>query len=330
MIEIRNLQKTIGQQTALQIPNLTVQDGEIYGVIGTVGSGIDILFDLLTGKTTPSLGTIQVAEVDPASQRELLGKQAGFLFNNDSLYERQSVRSNLTFFCRLYGLPNTCADEILDQVGLRDQANETVSNLPSGLKRRLAFGRSVLHQPKALILVEPFQRCDEASIDLLSLLIRQQSESGTAVMILADDSTNLVDLCDVVLKLERGQMIDSFHPKESQSEAMPFKIPVRMEGKVLLVNPAEILYADASDGKAVLYTLEGRMPTQFTLTELENRLLRSGFFRAHRSYLVNLQHIKEVIPYTRNSFSLRLNDPQETVIPLSKQAASELKVLLGY
>jgi ABC-2 type transport system ATP-binding protein len=59
-------------------------------------------------------------------------------------------------------------------------------------------------------------------------------------------------------------------------------------------------------------------------------LARSGFFRAHRSYLVNLQHVKEVIPYTRNSFSLRLDDPQNTEIPLSKSAAGELRELLGY
>ena len=72
------------------------------------------------------------------------------------------------------------------------------------------------------------------------------------------------------------------------------------------------------------------MLTQFTLAELEQRLARSGFFRAHRAYLVNLQHVKEVIPYTRDSFSLRLDDAANTEIPLSKTAAGELKELLGY
>lgn len=330
MIEIMNLQKMIGQHTVLDIPNLSVHASEICGIIGPVGSGIDILFNLLTGKTKPSLGTILINGIDPATARKRLGKQIGVLFSEDGLYERQSVRSNLIFYCRLHGLPPTSADEILELVGLRDQAQEAVGKLPSGLKRRLAFGRILLHQPEVLVLAEPFQRCDGASIELLNRLIRQQADENTAVLILADDSTHLVNICDEIIKLESGHIVDTFHPKETQNEAMPFKIPVRMEGKVLLVNPAEILYADASDGKAVLCTYEGRLPTQFTLTDLENRLVRSGFFRAHRSYLVNLQHVKEVIPYTRNSFSLRLNDPHETVIPLSKQAAGELKVLLGY
>jgi ABC-2 type transport system ATP-binding protein len=103
-----------------------------------------------------------------------------------------------------------------------------------------------------------------------------------------------------------------------------------MEGRVVLVNPADILYADAEGGRAYLQTSEGRLPTQFTLAELNERLARSGFFRAHRGYLVNLQHVKEVIPFTRNSFSLRLDDGDNTEIPLSKSAAAELKDLLGY
>ena len=77
-------------------------------------------------------------------------------------------------------------------------------------------------------------------------------------------------------------------------------------------------------------TTEGRLPSQFTLTELEERLALSGFFRAHRGYLVNLQHVKAVIPYTRNSFSLILDDESETEIPLSKSAARELRELLDY
>lgn len=66
------------------------------------------------------------------------------------------------------------------------------------------------------------------------------------------------------------------------------------------------------------------------LWELEERLAGRGFFRAHRSYLVNLQHVKSVIPYTRATYSLILDDPAGTEIPLSRNAATELRQLLGY
>ena len=70
--------------------------------------------------------------------------------------------------------------------------------------------------------------------------------------------------------------------------------------------------------------------TNLTLQELEVRLAGRGFFKAHRAYLVNVQRIKAVIQFTRNSYTLQLNDPQETMIPLSKQSEKELQELLGY
>ena len=130
--------------------------------------------------------------------------------------------------------------------------------------------------------------------------------------------------------LNHGQITDSYRPDKEGHAGLPFKIPVRFEGKVVLINPVDILFADAAEGRAYLQTEDDRLPTQFTLSELEDRLSRSGFFRAHRSYLVNLQHVKEVIPYTRNSFSLKLNDDKNTEIPLSKSAAGELRELLDY
>jgi ABC-2 type transport system ATP-binding protein len=97
-----------------------------------------------------------------------------------------------------------------------------------------------------------------------------------------------------------------------------------------LVNPGDILYVTTELSQTYLQTVEGRLPAQYTLTELEGRMARSGFFRAHRSYLVNLQHVKEVVPYTRNSFSLILDDAAGTEVPLSKSAARELRALLDY
>ena len=127
-----------------------------------------------------------------------------------------------------------------------------------------------------------------------------------------------------------GQIVDTFRPGEEQRADLPFMIPAKQEGKVDLVDPSDILFVMAQDDRAFLQTAEDLLPTQFTLAELEKRLSRSGFFRAHRSYLVNLQHVKEVIPFTRNSFSLRIKNAEGTLIPLSRSAAAELREILGY
>ena len=330
MIQLQGLQKVIQHNTVIDFEALTIKAGEIAALVGPAGSGKQALLELLLGSSQPTAGTIQLAGVNPHEDKNQLSHLLGVLFAEDSVYKYRSPRDNLVFFCRLRGLPKTRADEVLSQVGLADHARARVDKLPSGLARRLAFGLAILHQPRLLILVEPFARCDDATISLLSGLIRAHSDEGGAVLILAVDEGYLSPLCDTIYTLNKGRIVTSYQPQDEQSSTMPFKIPARLEGKVALLNPADILYADAAKGRAFLQTTDGRYPTQFTLGELEERLARSGFFRAHRSYLVNLQHVKEVIPYTRNSFSLRLNDAEGTKIPLSKSAAAELKELLGY
>jgi ABC-2 type transport system ATP-binding protein len=329
-IELKTLQKVIDQTLVVDIDELTVAPGEIAGLVGPVGSGKDCVLDLLTGRSRPTLGTVSVVDIDPQSDKKGLSERVGVLFTEDSLYQQRSPRGNLRFHCRLRGLSLSRVEEVLVHVGLADHANASLDKLPSGLARRLAFGRAILHQPDVLLLMDPFARCDEASISLLSTLMRQLAEEGTAILILADDDSHLNTLCDVIHILNKGRITETIYPEEEQAERLPFKIPVRLEGKVALVNPGDILYAYADEGRTFLQTTTNCLPTQFTLAELEERLLRSGFFRAHRSYLVNLQHVREVIPYTRNSFSLRLNDAGATEIPLSKSAAAELRDLLGY
>ncbi|MBN1933254.1 MAG: LytTR family transcriptional regulator DNA-binding domain-containing protein [Anaerolineae bacterium] len=330
MIELKNLQKIIEQTLVIDIAALTVRPGEIAAVVGPVGSGQAPLLDLLLGRTRPTAGTVRLGEVDPPSDKTAFSRQVGVLFAEDSLYKNLSAQANLVFQCRLRGLPKSRADEVLTQVGLVDRANVGVEKLGSGLARRLAFGRAILHRPQTLILVDPFARCDEASITLIERLIRRLAEQETTILILADDDAHLTTLCDSIHTLEKGRISQSSNPQDAQHSALPFKIPVKMEDKVALVNPGDILYAAAQEGRAVLQTHSGSLPTQFTLAELEERLARSGFFRAHRGYLVNLQHVKEVIPYTRNSFTLILDDAGETEIPLSKSAAGDLRELLGY
>jgi ABC-2 type transport system ATP-binding protein len=231
----------------------------------------------------------------------------------------------------LRGLPQERADEVLGDVGLSDRAKHSAGKLPESLSRRLAFGCTILHKPQILILYEPFERCDRATIDLITQQLHRSAADGKTVIILAGETTNLIGVCDEIYLLDQGQIVETLFPAEEQAQNLPFKIPVKLEGSVALLNPSDILFAEAEENRVILHTADGeRLPSQFTLSELESRLLRSGFFRAHRSYLVNLQHVTEVIPFTRNSYSLRLNDQDGTLIPLSKTAASELRQLLKY
>ena len=330
MIRIQNLQKVQDQRTVLNIDTLQVDSHQIAALVGPADSGKEVLLELLLGKTAPTMGSISVGGIDPLTDREAFSRSVGVLFAADALYNTRTAAANLEFYCQLYGIPKSNARLTLAIIGLADQADTRVDKLSSGLLRRLAFGRAILHDPQVLILEEPFARCDEASLQILSSVIRDKAEAGAAILILAEEAGSLPLLCGVIYTLNQGRIIETRRPQEGESPALPLKIPVRLEGRVALVNPADILYVLAEGGKTYLQTQAERLPTHFSLSELEERLVRRGFFRAHRSYLVNLQHVTEVIPFTRDSFSLRLDDTAASLVPLSKQAASELKELLGY
>ena len=330
MIELNALQKVNPRGISLDIPGLVVEAGEFVALVGAPDNGQDVLLDLLTGREQTSMGSVRLCGVDPYQDRQAFSEQVGIMFSEDGLYKNLSVLENLLFQCRLYGLPRRQAETVLAQIGLADQARARVDHLTSGMQRRLSLGRAYLHNPPALVLVEPFQRCDEASIQILRGVLRGLIESQKAILALAGDSQHMEGLYDRIYQLSQGRITELSGPGDAQTSGKPFRIPVKLEGRVALVNPADVLYAAAEGDSAFIQTRQERLPTQFTLTELEVRLARHGFFRAHRSYLVNLQHVIEVIPFTRNSFSLRIDDAEGTLLPLSKSAAGELRDLLDY
>lgn len=331
MIELTHVHKVVDQATVLEIESLRVEPGQIVAVTGMTGAVKTILWQLLSGRMPPTAGTVRLAGLDPASQWSTLTHWVGLLPAENALYPRLTAQQNLAFYADLYGVDRGRVTQLLHQVGLTDRADQRAESLPPGLARRLAFGRAILHQPRLLILVEPFTECDGPTIDLLSRLVMEFAAANHTTLIIAAETTGLRPLCHTFYVLEQGKLIPQSSPQPvNQDGRVPFKIPARLDGKVVLVNASDILYAATDESKTTLYTHTGPVPTHLTMAEVEERLARQGFFRAHRTHLVNLQHIKEVVAYTRNSYTIVLDDAAATEIPLSKTSARDLRDLLDY
>jgi ABC-2 type transport system ATP-binding protein len=332
MINLDHVQKIVNGAAVLDIEQLTVEPGEIAAIVGAPGSGIDVLRDILIGRAQATAGSVLVNGHNPAVEHTAFSRSAGVLFADNTLYARRSARKHLTFDCRIRGLDKVQVDTALTEVGLADHADIAAQKLSPGLQRRLAFGRAILHDPAMLLLIDPFQGCDNATIELLIRQIKARAHDGAAVLTLTRDVTRLARFCRIIYVLERGRITKSREPDDDATRSLPLKIPVKLEDEVMLVNPADILFAAAHEGHSILRLRHQseELPTQFTLNDLETRLAHRGFFRAHRSYLVNLQHVKSVIPYTRNAYSLILEDENASEIPLSRASAAALRELLGY
>ncbi len=336
MLQIRRLEKIIDGRSALVIDTLDIEPGEIVAVLGPQGSGKTLLIRLLAGTIPPSGGSIVFAGEHIAPEAHDMRRKIGVLFEEDLLYDRQSVRGNLVFYCHLYGLPTSRIGAVLAQIGLSDQAQKVVSKLSPTEQRRLAFARLLLGQHCLLLLDQPVLRTDLSTQELFARLIRQAAAEGATVVLTDEDLVWAGQCCTRVVELEGGRIINRYAFEREEGDAAapehftPFRVPARKEDRILLYDPGDILYATSRESKTYLRTAGEEAVTSFTLQELESRLSGRGFFKAHRAYLVNLQHIRAVIQYTRNSYMLQLDDRQETMIPLSKQSEKDLQDLLGY
>lgn len=335
MLQVRRLEKVIENHTVLSIDALDINAGEVVAVIGPVNSGKSLLVRLLSGVLPPGGGSIMLngQHISTPAVR----KCVGVLFEEDLLYERLTAQGNLEFYCQMHHIPKSRMNEVLALVGLSDQAHKPATKLSPSAQRRLAFARVLVSKPSILLLDQPIIRADMDTQLLFARLIIQAASDGATVLVTDEDLSWAGKCCTRVVELEDGRIVNTRTIETGQGQEptaperlTPFKVPARKDDRILLYDPGDILFATSRDGKTYLRTATEEATTNLTLQELETRLAGRGFFKAHRAYLVNLQHIKAVIQFTRNSYTLQLNDKQETMIPLSKQSEKELQSLLGY
>ena len=335
-LQARRLEKVIENRSVLSIEQIDLDTGMIVAIVGPVNSGKSLLIRLLAGALPPSGGCVTIDGQDiykvPTARRHI-----GVLFENDLLYDRHTIRGNLEFYANLHHLPRKRVDEVLELLGLSDQAQKRIEKLPSSTQRRVAFARTLMPHSPILLLDQPILRTDYDTQALFARLITQAEAEGSAILVTAEDLSWIGKFCTHVVELENGRVLssqtkeaDQKLPQVAPERLTLYKVPARKDDRIVLYDPADLLYATSRDGKTVLRTASEEAITNLTLQDLETRLSGRGFFKAHRAYLVNLQHIKAIIQYTRNSYTLQLDDSQETMISLSKQSEKELQALLDY
>ncbi|MGG1530888.1 LytR/AlgR family response regulator transcription factor [Brevibacillus agri] len=114
------------------------------------------------------------------------------------------------------------------------------------------------------------------------------------------------------------------------ADQQPRRVPVEKNGKIILIDPNEIVFATLEGRYASIYTDCEQYATSFTLQELESRLSRQQFFRSHRAFIVNLAKTAELVPWFKGSIHLVMQDSRKTEVPVSRNVVKELKKRLGF
>lgn len=179
-------------------------------------------------------------------------------------------------------------------------------------------------------------RSNPATTRLPVIVLTAKTESKSKIFGLkhgADDYiTKPFDPLELAARIEavlkRSQPVLS--EQEKVEEVKLDKVPVSIDKRTLLLEPEEINYVKATRNYTSIYAGTNSFLSNYTLNELEERLKPQSFFRAHRSYLVNLRKVKEIVPFSKSTYHLVLSDVKETRVPLSRLQAQELRKLSDF
>ncbi|AXF57132.1 LytTR family transcriptional regulator DNA-binding domain-containing protein [Salicibibacter kimchii] len=257
-----------------------------------------------------------------------------FVFlQSDGLYIRLTPRQLIRFWKKLYG-QSIEEEDMLNICDLSHVANKRIKRLTAMEQRRLHYARCLIMPSEVCLFDQPILHADRQTKHTFYNLLDHLTDRF--VLLTTTSLEEAVQLGRPYRLSERG--LNAINNSDDHSaavhiepEATPIKIEkitAKVEDKYILFDPLEIDYVESHDGQSWLYVNSETFASPMPLKELEQRLRPFGFFRCHRSYIVNLQRVREVIIWSKNSYSLSLDDRHKSSVPLSKGKYTTLKEML--
>lgn len=242
MIRIKNLSKTFDKSCnvdALKNVNLSIEAGDVCGVIGMSGAGKSTLLRCIAMLETPSSGSIEIngRDIFSLKGKELLDlkKSLGVVFQGYNLLMQRSIRQNIAFPLELIKMPKDQiakrVDELLCLVGLSDKAEEYPSQLSGGQRQRVAIARALASNPKVLLCDEPTSALDPLTTRSILKLLREINHTlGVTIVIITHEIGVVRSICNKVAVIDAGEIAESGLTKEV------FAAPQSQAAKQLLDN----------------------------------------------------------------------------------------------
>ncbi len=232
MIEIKKLTKQADNKLILRGVDLSIKKGETVAILGPNGAGKSTLLKVLATLIKPTSGHLSVNGMDLKKNHIEIKKIMGYLPHSSLLYDHYSPLENLIFYGNIYGVKNVeqRAIGLVNEVGLSFFLNEPVKNFSRGMIQRIAIARAIVHDPEILLLDEPHTGLDQGAISILNNVILSMKQKGTTTLMVTHDFKQAAEICDRVLMVKNGKIVDDFKIENRNVEFVSEKYELQMEG----------------------------------------------------------------------------------------------------
>lgn len=186
MISINNLQKKFGRKKVLNNLNLEVDEGEFLVIFGPNGAGKTTLIKILSTLSRPSSGNVIINGFDLNEEPIDIRNSIGVVSHNPFLYDDLSLKENLIFYSKMYGIKNDekAIKNLVDEVGLLHRLNDRVGEFSRGMKQRASVARVIIHNPPVLLLDEPYTGLDFKAWDILTNILMKFYKDGKTIFLI--------------------------------------------------------------------------------------------------------------------------------------------------
>jgi len=252
----------------------------------------------------------------------------------DGLFKRLTVEENITFFHKWFGC-QTPTPEILVWFELQTCANKPLHTCSESEVRRVHFAKYYMSGARPMVFREPIHGVDIKTINTFINMTGKLKDHSIPVLVLVSNMEHAMLVGEVAYQLQEngikqievdeGQENTNTGAPEPPKTAKLFKIPAKVEDKMILFDPLEIDYIESQNGKAMIVINDQSYALDSTLGEIEKKLEIYGFYRCHRSYIVNLQKVREIITWSKNTYSLRIDNKSQSTIPLSRTKIQDIQ-----
>ncbi len=275
MLELADLRHNFDQVRALDGVSLEVAPGEIVGLVGRNGAGKTTTMRVIMGIVAPDVGTATWSG-RPIGESERL--QFGYMPEERGLYPQMKLLEQVAYFAELHGIEaeaaTTAARTWLDRLGLGPRAEEKLIALSHGNQQRVQLAVALVHEPVLLVLDEPFAGLDPEAVESLSDVLREQAQTGTAILFSSHQLELVERICHRVVVLEQGRVLAAGTLRELR-ERFPAQLRVNVDappdwceslsGVELVSEDADgvlLLVAPGTDPQSILRAAQAAGPVE--------------------------------------------------------------------